>query len=45
MMYEKNVWNKYSNRKEIDEFADEYKFFLDNSKTERMGIKFKKKRF
>ena len=39
MMYEKNVWNKYSNRKEIDEFADEYKFFLDNSKTERMGIK------
>ncbi|MBP5301415.1 MAG: aminopeptidase [Bacilli bacterium] len=36
--YNKNVWNKYlQNRNILDDFADKYKTFLNNSKTERLA--------
>lgn len=31
-----NAWEKIENRNEVFDFADEYKAFLDNSKTERL---------
>lgn len=38
-MKEKTVWNKYNNFKEIMEFSESYKYFLDCCKTERETIK------
>ena len=39
-MNRKNAWTTYSatQLKAVEKFADEYKFFLDNSKTEREAI-------
>ena len=36
-MEKKNTWETYSNKqlKEVDAFADEYRSFLDEGKTER----------
>jgi len=31
-----NAWEKIENRDEVFDLADEYKSFLDNSKTERL---------
>lgn len=39
-MYRKNAWNKYQNDfATVNEFAEGYKTFLTNSKTERMAVK------
>ena len=40
-MYRKNAWLKYSKKevKEVMKFADGYKEFLSNSKTERLAVK------
>ncbi|WP_408071302.1 aminopeptidase [Butyrivibrio sp. JL13D10] len=39
-MIKKNVWTKYNAKqlKEVEAFADDYKNFLDNAKTEREAI-------
>ena len=39
-MNRKNIWTTYNSTqlKAVDKFADEYKNFLDNSKTEREAI-------
>ena len=39
-MNRKNAWTTYSatQLKAVDKFADQYKVFLDNSKTEREAI-------
>jgi len=34
----KNAWENIKNREEAFDFADEYKKFLDNSKTERLCV-------
>jgi len=36
-MYNKNAWKKYKNKRPIFDFAEGYKTFLDNSKTERLA--------
>ena len=40
-MYRKNAWEKYTanEEKEVMKFADGYKDFLSNSKTERLAVK------
>ena len=40
-MYKKNAWEKYSaaQEKEVMKFAEGYKEFLSNSKTERLAVK------
>jgi len=38
-MYNKNAWRKYKNPKEVMDFADGYKKFLNASKTERLAVK------
>ena len=40
-MYRENAWKKYSKaeEKKVFKFAEEYKAFLSNSKTERMAVK------
>ena len=37
-MYNKNAWRKYKDKKVIMDFAEGYKKFLNNSKTERLAV-------
>jgi aspartyl aminopeptidase len=37
-MYKKKIWPKYSNLDKIMKFADGYKSFLNNTKTERLAV-------
>jgi len=36
-MYNKNAWHKYANNNVVMDFAEDYKHFLDNAKTERLA--------
>ena len=38
-MYNKNAWHKYKDPKPVMDFAEDYKRFLSNSKTERLAVK------
>lgn len=38
-MFAKNAWKKYENYDKVMEFAEGYKTFLTNSKTERLAVK------
>ena len=38
-MYRKNAWLKYENKKDVMDFAEGYKTFISNAKSERLAVK------
>ena len=38
-MYRKNAWLKYENKKDVMDFAEGYKAFISNAKSERLAVK------